>query len=334
MQFKLDEYDNSSLEYLVPDWINLCNKCKKIAPFQFPQWLVPWWNIFGVGKLIVLTVKNGDHLVGIAPFFLFNDNQKNKLCFIGTGITDYIDVIVLPGYENQVAKSILSYIADIRSQWDECDFQDIPDYSILLKCNYPDVFKIKKSEWNICTYLDLPDNLWSFKTAISRKLRKNLSHAARILNNNGGYQIIIADSNNFGSYLHHLFRLHRARWNTKNQNGVLDSEKLINFHHQVSNGLIGDDHVRLYVMLHEENAIAAYYTLVNNNTVYAYIGGFDPQRSEYSPGSLLLFHIIEDSLKRGVDCIDFLRGYEPYKNHWRPLFRVNSRIQILKEDSR
>jgi CelD/BcsL family acetyltransferase involved in cellulose biosynthesis len=49
---------------------------------------------------------------------------------------------------------------------------------------------------------------------------------------------------------------------------------------------------------------------------YDYIGGFDPQFSSLSPGSLLIGHAIEQAEAEGAAHFDFLRGAEAYKYRW------------------
>lgn len=332
MKLKVEEKKEAELEMIAEAWENLCKKCQVITPFQFPQWQIPWWKMFGGVPLKVLTIHNGNQLSGIALFFIYNENDKRKLCFVGTGISDYLDIISLPGYEMNVADSVLNYLADIRSQWDECDLQDIPDSSILLHCKYPDVFRIKRSDWSICTHLELPENLEKLRVSFPKKLRKNLSNSARKLCSKGGYYTIIADESNVELFLKELFELHQARWESKNQKGVLYSDAIKKFHKIASSKLIKSGQLRIYKMIHNEKTISMYYTLVQNRTVYAYLGGFDPSMEIYSPGALLLFHVIEDSLKKGAICFDFLRGNESYKKFWKPMFRVNYRIQLFKKE--
>jgi CelD/BcsL family acetyltransferase involved in cellulose biosynthesis len=328
-----EEIDESGLEKISPAWTELCKRCSLTTPFQFPHWIIPWWNNLGGGSLKTVVFTDGYALAGVAPFFIFkNESGKRILCFIGTGITDYLDIIVLPGYEKVVFNSVMQYLNDISSEWDECDLQDIPENSILLHCEYPDIFAVKRSDYNICSHLELPSNLESLRTSLPKKLRKNLSRAARMLSRNGGYHLEVADENTVESFLQRLFGLHQARWSSKNQKGVLHNDSLKKFHTQAASGLVRHGLLRIYEMKFCQKAIAAYYTLAHNNRVYAYLGGFDPLMEQYSPGTLLLYHAIEDSVKRGAARFDFLRGDEKYKKYWRPVYSINSRIQIRKRE--
>ena len=330
-----EEIKESDLEKISPAWTELCHRCSLTTPFQFPHWIIPWWKNLGGGSLKVVILNDGYLLAGIAPFFIYkNESGKRKLCFIGTGITDYLDIIALPGYEKVVFNSVMQYLDDISSEWDECDLQDIPENSILLHCEFPDLFKVQRSDYNVCSHLELPSDLESLRTSLPKKLRKNLSRAARMLSRSGGYHLEIADENNVESFLQRLFGLHQARWSSKNQKGVLHSDTLKKFHTQAASGLVRYGLLRIYEMKFCQKTIATYYTLAHNNRVYAYLGGFDPSMEQYSPGTLLLYHVIEDSVKRDAVRFDFLRGDETYKRYWRPVYSVNSRIQIRKREKR
>ncbi len=334
MKVDTEEIDESGLEKIIPEWTELCKRCSFTTPFQFPHWIMPWWRNLGGGNMKTVVFRDGYLLAGIALFFIFeNDSGKRKLCFIGTGITDYLDIVALPGYEEVVFNSLMQYLDDIGSQWDECDLQDIPENSVLLHFEYPDIFVVKRSDCNICSHLELPSNLNELRTSLPKKLRKNLSHAARLLSRNGGYHLEIADESNVESFLQRLFQLHQARWSSRNQEGVLN-DVLKKFHIHAASGLIRDGLLRIYEMKFCQKSIAIYYALALKSRVYAYLGGFDPSMQQYSPGTLLLYHMVEDSVKRGAESFDFLRGDEKYKSYWRPVYSINSRIQIRKRDNR
>jgi len=64
--------------------------------------------------------------------------------------------------------------------------------------------------------------------------------------------------------------------------------------------------------------MAALYCLFRGKRVYAYLSGFDPALSKLSPGTHILKHAAEDSIRSGARVLDFLRGGEGYKYAWRP----------------
>jgi CelD/BcsL family acetyltransferase involved in cellulose biosynthesis len=84
----------------------------------------------------------------------------------------------------------------------------------------------------------------------------------------------------------------------------------------------------LYRMRLNERTIAAIYSFFHRETVFCYLQGFDPQFAHLSPGTQLMFSVIEDAVKLGLRRFDFLRGEEGYKLHWRPQGEPTFRIEV------
>ena len=66
----------------------------------------------------------------------------------------------------------------------------------------------------------------------------------------------------------------------------------------------------------DSRLVAVFYGFVDNQTVYYYAGGFDPEFASCSPGTLLIARAIELAGRRGMTQFDFMRGEEPYKHLW------------------
>jgi CelD/BcsL family acetyltransferase involved in cellulose biosynthesis len=62
---------------------------------------------------------------------------------------------------------------------------------------------------------------------------------------------------------------------------------------------------------------AAEYHLAGAATTYAYQGGVDPDRLDEEPGRLSTILCLRAAIDKGHRQLDFLRGDEPYKAHWR-----------------
>jgi CelD/BcsL family acetyltransferase involved in cellulose biosynthesis len=93
--------------------------------------------------------------------------------------------------------------------------------------------------------------------------------------------------------------------------------------------------LRLYGLRLNGRLIASLYTLFEHDTACCYLQGFAPDYAHYSPGTHLLGVVIADATRDGKLRIDFLRGREPYKNHWGacevPTFRVQTHRTLRPE---
>ena len=58
------------------------------------------------------------------------------------------------------------------------------------------------------------------------------------------------------------------------------------------------------------------YSFAYEGIYYDYQKGFDPAWSRYSPGQLMLAHLIKEAIEDGAWKLDLLRGDEDYKTSW------------------
>ena len=87
------------------EWNQLLDNSQTHVPFLRHEFLREWWDTCGGGEweksdLLIITARDGDKLVGIAPLFLNHcKTGRLSLMFIGSfEIVDYLDFIVLPDY--------------------------------------------------------------------------------------------------------------------------------------------------------------------------------------------------------------------------------------------
>src|SRR2546423_1083355 len=84
-----------------------CGRCRETTPFQSPAWLIAWSKHLARGELLVLSFTREENLVGIAPFHILVDRTETKqVLLLGTGISDYLDIITAPGYEPHVVSAL------------------------------------------------------------------------------------------------------------------------------------------------------------------------------------------------------------------------------------
>ena len=134
--------------------------------------------------------------------------------------------------------------------------------------------------------------------------------------------------NRIADNLEELFDLHRMRWAHRGESGVLADTQIQQFHRAAGPKMAEHGMARVYRLCIGAKTVAAIYCLLDRSRVYSYIGGFDPDLSRYSPGSLLIRHAIRRALEDGQAEYDFLRGGEAYKERWGATPRGNRRIVI------
>jgi CelD/BcsL family acetyltransferase involved in cellulose biosynthesis len=87
-------------------WEDLQRNSSLAIPYQWWAWLYSWWEFCGESyELRLVTVWGRTLLVGLAPLMLDRRWGFGRLLFIGTGITDYLDILVRRGWERQFTEA-------------------------------------------------------------------------------------------------------------------------------------------------------------------------------------------------------------------------------------
>ena len=166
----------------------------------------------------------------------------------------------------------------------------------------------------------------------SKRQRANLRNARSRLQKAGGGKLEIATLESLPEFLEDLFRLHTTRWSSSGQPGVLNDESIRNFHRLSAPQLLKKEILRLYRLRSDDRTLAVIYSLFERDTVFCYLQGFDPEYAYFSPGTQLMFMVIEEAVRHGMQKFDFLRGDEAYKQHWRARKEPTFRVQITRRE--
>ena len=102
----LEAVQRDTLGSLREEWDDLLVRSPRATIYQSWEWNDAWWGCFGGRKrLRLLQIRENGRLFGIAPLYVsrhFNTPLR-RLAFIGTGVTDYIDILADGKHEQDVA---------------------------------------------------------------------------------------------------------------------------------------------------------------------------------------------------------------------------------------
>ncbi len=303
-------------------WTNLESEGGVQSPFQTLDWLEPWWNLFGGTKRPhIYTLREGKDLVGIMPLTLSRGPWRTVRT-MGTGVSDYLQPVVMPGYERQFAEMLAGHLESLKSI-DLVDLHQIREDLELAR-----IFTVRASDQASCLVLDLPDRYDDYVSCLSKSLR----YEVRRLDRPGqAKRLTLATASNAEeslAYLDIFFKLHQTRWKQRALPGAFFSSKVRHLHQAFVQSAVRNDHLRLTVLHVDGVAAGALYAMKTGDTFFFYQSGFDPQQRSHSPGTVLVAHAIQMAIEEGAKKFDFLRGDEPYKRRWKPQ-RIMSNKRIL-----
>ncbi len=320
--------DLASAERLRAEWGDLWSRCSHATTFQRPEWLLAWMRSFEPSHPFLIEVRRSDQLVGLAPLLVYQKGSERVLALMGGGVSDYLDILVDPDFADETLAVIWNHIQQ-EPEWTMLDLTDLPGTSPLLH-TWPDDFSFSKSAHDVCSGLTMSSRADDLKKLFPFRQLRNLRNARNRLQRAGHVHIEFATRGSLPSFLDTLFHLHGQRWSRSGKPGVLADPAIQSFHEVAAPQLLERGVLRLYGLRFNGRIIASLYTLFERDTACFYLQGFDPDYARFSPGTQLLGSVIADAVREGKHRIDFLRGREPYKQHWGAAESSTFRVQASR----
>jgi len=343
-------------------WDNVVLNSSRATIYQTFEWLYNWWNYLAAGQpnlLHILLISSSEKLVGIAPLYIHKYSFGGfiiyrQLKLIGSGlncgaslsnaieehgISDYLDIIALDGYEKKVADAVVSYLHDYNNFFDEIDFQNVSEESFisewLLHRLRRKNFGILITKTDTCPRLQIPCSINIYLESLRASTRRKCRQIQRQAGKYPGIEIIKVEGTNFLNSVQTLKRLHQSRWNELGHLGLFSDKRFEEF--ILRTGKIFFDKGWLWfkeVKLNNK-IVAVRLAYKFKDKIYDYLSGFDYDhfRASFRPGITLIFSMIEDAVSHNYRTVDFLRGAEEYKYEFSSDECYNYNILILRPDS-
>ncbi len=318
------------LESIRGEWDALWQCCPRRTPFQRPEWILAWCRHFDCRSIWTPVVRRDRRLVAIAPWLIYEHDAERWVAFLAGGVSDYHDVLIEPSCGAEAFGRIVQCLAHHRSEWDACDFEQLAPWSMLRTEPMGAPFCGALLEGPPCPQLTLPALPRPLSAAIPKGQWARYSKYRRRAERQGTLLLETSRDDDIDAAWADVFRLHRARWESRGLEGALGEERLQMFHTAAARELAcicaTVDRVKL-----SDRTIAGLYGFVVGAVKYCYLQGVDPAYATLSPGLLLLGLVLEDAQQRGIERIDFLRGDEPYKLGWGATSASNARRRLWLE---
>lgn len=318
--------------------------------FQTFEWQRIWWKYFGentdLHQLHIILFRNRGQLVGIVPFFIDYYRFLGKILYrclrlIGSKImqdenektmgrltyTDYLDLIIRPGFEEAVCEALYDYL-NHSNDYDDIIMEELPEYSPLLNRFLPLITETEKDynttvvDSSVCPVAELHDTWDQFLSEMSSNARYQIRRFVKRASNESEKKIFdisrIQSEDQIGPAYDRLVNFHQKRWNDRGRPGAFAEKRMYDFYKEITLSFYKKGWLQIEeVTIPEEDdqCIASDLMFRFNQTIYLIQRGFDDDSSyaEYSPGKSLLYTVIKNAFENGLKTYDFLRGDESYK---------------------
>jgi CelD/BcsL family acetyltransferase involved in cellulose biosynthesis len=307
--------DTREFAALEEEWAELYEACPKATPFQSWAWLYSWWEHYGEGyELRIVAVRSGELLVGVLPLMIQQRFGFKRLLFVGTGVTDYLDLLAREGSEREVAEAGVRILRRL-GPWQVADLQELrPDAVAWGLFSGWDGHKIKRWQVN-CLGIDaIP---WDeLLMTVSRNLRKTARRALRRAEGDGVRHELV-NSEDAREAGRRLVALHREAWQGKeidpnNLTETYETHMVAAARRMTSRGLGGIGEFR-----RDGEVIASHFLVFGRNCIGTHtLGATQKAMERYQISSLEVWSLVNWALDRNYDYVNLLRGDEKYKARW------------------
>lgn len=306
------------LEQLRAPWGELLEAMPSATPFQTWEWVYGLAQGAGHdGRLrIVVAERRGGTIVGIAPLWLRSLGLPRvaALEFIGDGVSDYLDVLVLEPYGEAVVARLLGW-TQRSGDWRVLRLRALRRASVELLARHA---RFDVLPYDVAPYADLPASLEEYEGRVLRKkLRQDIHRQHRRLVEAGRLAFHVDDAPDaVGIRLDDFFELHQRRQRSKGERGRFYDRKRRDAFRERSRVLAQAGILRLGLATIDAVPAACFYNLRMGERECFYLASMNPAYAEYGPGNLLQRHMIGEAIGAGMKVYDFGCGDEPYKARW------------------
>jgi CelD/BcsL family acetyltransferase involved in cellulose biosynthesis len=307
--------DTREFAALEEEWEELYQHCPAATPFQSWAWLYSWWEHYGEDhELRIVAVRSGELMVGILPLMIQRRYGFKRLLFVGTGVTDYLDLLAREGWEGEVAEAGVRVLGRL-GPWEVADLQELrPEavaWGLFSGWDGP-----RTQRWQVnCVVIDAKP--WDeLLMTVSKNLRKKARRAIRGAEEDGVRRELVK-AEDAEEAARRLVALHREAWQGKeidpnNLTETYESHMVAAARRMTSRRLGGIDEFR-----RGGEVIVSQFLVFGRNFIGTHtLGATQKAMERYQVSALEVWSLLNTALERNYDYVSLLRGEEPYKLRW------------------
>lgn len=312
-------------------WNSLIKDNETNTIFQTYEWFHAWWNSYGnKHQLVFLTAYYKSKIIGFAPLMVCKEAFSQRVVrFVGDSNTDYCDFVTSKNRLKTIDEFI-RYLYSGKVKWTSIVLLNIPDYSTSISClrtiSHKKSYNIQIKSPVPAPVLLIKENKnnagkLSNKYSVKRHIKKISSHGKLNFNNYYTKNEILNHINNF-------FVQHIDRYKLKGKNSQFTHEINKEYFIDIVNALSPNKWLIFSILSLDNNPIAYHFGFEYNNKLIWYKPSFNIKYKDFSPGSIMLKHLIDHSVLNDLDELDFTIGDEAFKDRFSNHIRYNYNVII------
>jgi CelD/BcsL family acetyltransferase involved in cellulose biosynthesis len=334
-------------EFSESEWNTLVEQSIADTPFSRHEYLSEWWKTLGGGEwtvevdnhpplLVLVSARENDQLVGIAPLFITEYDGRQALMLVGSiEISDYLDLIVREADLPSFLTGLLDFLASHDAgTWSAIDWYNLPDSSPTLAALKTESerrgWDYQEEVYRPTPRIPLNGSFDEYLARIEKKQRHEIRRKMRrAAESDKNVRFTIVDgTDDINPEIDAFFDLM-----------VHDPGKDEFLHpamREQMSATIQNAHTHRYLWLAfleiDGMKTAASLNFDYKDKLWGYNSGVSREHMELSPGWVLLAHTIQWCCDNGRYEFDFMRGDEEYKYRFGGVNQYVMRAKVIKQN--
>ncbi|MBI2869053.1 MAG: GNAT family N-acetyltransferase [Chloroflexi bacterium] len=279
--------------------------------FILPGWIEVWWRHFQPdARRYLLSVRSGEDIIGIAPLKLRDGTAFFSGC---PDVCDYMDFIVMPGKESEFFTALLGHLAGAGIK--ELLLEHVrPESSVMLK-----LMDLARDRGNTVASevsarsleITLPPSWDGYLEMLSPKQRHELRRKLRRLREMGRAEYrAVKDPAGIDGLMDTFFQFFSG---SRSDKAIFLTEQMKSFFRDMTRAMSRAGLLEVGVLELDSKPTAMVLYFDYKQKIYLYNSCYDIRYDYLSIGILSKFLCIKDSIEKGRQGFDFMKGGEKYK---------------------
>lgn len=317
-------HDHAGFARLEREWNTLLSRSITDVPFLRSEYLRSWWHTRGGGEWPEAELWLGEgrdaagSLEGIAPLFRARSRDgRDALMLLGSiEISDYLDLIVAPASAAELAQGLLVAVeGSLPEGPGALDLYNIPEGSPMLAALEAAAgargWAVNRERLQPCPVIPLPSSWDEYLGSLEKKQRHELRRKIRRAEEGPAPARLrlVGPNDDLVAATVSLLRL--MSFEMRKTSFLTDAMRR-QFHATVQ-AAAENGWLQLAFLDVGPDVAAGYLNFDYRGRMWVYNSGIDPEYTSFSPGWVLLAHLIRWAIEQGRSEFDFMRGDEAYK---------------------
>ena len=311
--------DVERLAALAPAWDALA--VARGLPQMSPAWVLAWWRHVAPERAAprAVAVRDGDALVGLAPFYVELGGGRVDYRLPGIEIAGRLTPLALPDREWEVAAAVGHALAAAEPRPDALRFEAVPlegGWLPALREGWPGGLRppLRLPQVAGNPLMSLREGSFdAWLAARSSNFRGQMRRLRRRFAEAGGVSRL-ATRATLADDAAALTRLHASRWDGRGHSNLVDlGERFTAFVVELGAALLDDGRFALRILELDGEPICAQLFVGAGGTFLFVNGGWDERHAALRPSLVCLLDAVEDVFERGAQRFDLGVGVQSYK---------------------